>query len=84
MQLNDIRVPRAIFPRERYARSPKLGKSTLIWRHAIKHLVPPGAAVENTRILPSRCTEEIPLETQKSNKFSGGYHHTPDLTNVHD
>ena len=30
MQLNDIRVPRAIFPRERYARSHKLGKSTLL------------------------------------------------------
>ena len=30
MQLNDIRVPLAISPRERYAWSPKLGKSTLL------------------------------------------------------
>ena len=29
MQLNHIRVPRAIFPRETYAQSPKLGKSAL-------------------------------------------------------
>ena len=35
---NDIRVRRAMFLRKRYARRPKLGKSTLLLRHAIKHL----------------------------------------------
>ena len=38
MPLNHIRVPRAIFLRERYAQSPKIEKSTLFSWHAIKHL----------------------------------------------
>ena len=38
IQLNDIRVRRAMFLRKRYVRSPKLGKSTLHLRHAIEHL----------------------------------------------
>ena len=74
-QLNDIRVPRAIFPRERYARSPKLGKPTLFWRHAYTLSLACFCSrkYENTAFK----MQEIPLETQKFKTFSGGYDHTP-------
>ena len=69
MQLNDIRVRRAMFLRKRYARRPKLGKSTLLLRHAIKHLE--FRLVMQSKIREYCLIREIPLETHNFKKFSG-------------
>ena len=71
MELNDIRVPRAIFPREDMHGRSKLGKSTL---QLTVLRVPPSAEIkkyENTAFK----VQEIPLEIQKFKKLSGGACH---------
>ena len=73
MQLNDIRVPQAISPRERYARSPKLGKckSRLVLQSKIREycLQDAGNTIGHSKI---------------QNKFPGDMMIPPDLTNAHE
>ena len=56
MQLNDIRVPRAIFPLERHAQTVYTCKMYItIDGMQLNNQSPPCAAIKNTRILPSMC-----------------------------
>ena len=49
----------------------------------LTHLVSPASAVENTRILPSRC-RKYHWRLKNSKHFPGVMIIPPDLTNVHE